>query len=181
MAQLERSECVPTRCMSIPSFSGPIRLTWAIMCDRICFAVIWTSLSEFGRQKVLTVDVGVVFLYPSTLFIVLAHALTGQRLPRLTLCWVMVSFLSPFFCWTNVIETHSALSRCVSGSSCGSSLIPFLSEPLKNLTPAHVMIFVFLFPSSLFVFEYSQDLIAKKSPPSRRAPCAARRGDVVSS
>ena len=60
MAQLERSEWVPTLFMSIPNCSGPSFLTWATMWDRICFAVIWISLFVFGLTNVLTEDLSVV-------------------------------------------------------------------------------------------------------------------------
>ena len=44
--------------------------------------------------------------------------------------------------------------------------------PVKKRTPSQVIMFVFRFPSSLLVLEYSQERIAKKRAPMRRAPCA---------
>ena len=60
IAQLERSEWVPTLFMSMPNFSGPSCLTWDTMCDRICLAVICTSLFVDGSRNVLTGDDSVV-------------------------------------------------------------------------------------------------------------------------
>ena len=97
MAQLERSECVPTRLISMPNFSGPRCFTWETMCALICFAVIRVSLFVSGLKNVLTGDDGVVPAYSSTRLIVDAKALTGQRTPLVTLCWVIVSIFSPFF------------------------------------------------------------------------------------
>ena len=151
------------------------------MCARICFAVIFTSFPDLGSAKVFTVDFPVVPLYASTRLIVSAQAFTGQRIPLSTRCWVTVSIFSPFFCSTNVMETHSAIARHVSGRSCWSSRIAPSVDPLKKRTSSQVMMLVFRFPSSLLVVEYSQDLMAKKSPPKRSPPWAVVSSDDLSS
>ena len=181
MAQLERSECVPTRFMSIPYFSGPSDLTWATMWERICFAVICSSLFVLGWANVLTDDFEVVSSYPSTRLIVVAQARTGQRVLPVTLCCVTVSIFSPFFCSTNVMETHSAAANVSNGRSCVSSVMVPVDVPVKNRTPSQVMMFVFLLPSSLLVLEYSQERMAKKRAPRRSEPCAEWRGEEWSS
>ena len=93
----------------------------------------------------------------------------------------MVSIFSPFFWSTKVMETQSALAKDGSGSSCRSSCMAPSVELLKNRTPAQFIIFVFRFPSSLFVEEYSQERMAKKRAPARSAPCACLRGFELSS
>ena len=75
--------------------------------------MILTSLPFEVSKKVFTVVVREALSYFRIRFIVVAHALTGQRISCFDRCWVIVAIFSPFFCDTNVIDTHSAWSRAV--------------------------------------------------------------------
>ena len=56
-----------------------------------------------------------------------------------------------------------------------------LSVLWKKRTLLHVIIFVFRFPSSLFVVEYLHERMAKKRAPARSAPCACASAVCLSS
>jgi hypothetical protein len=80
--------------------------------------VIRTSL--FLVKKVLTVVFSFVFGYLCIRLMIRAHARTGHRILLFeVLCWVMHASFSPFFWFSNVMETHSADSNWVSDSECG--------------------------------------------------------------
>ncbi len=79
-----------------------------------------------GWKKVFTWLDNVVFLYPKTLEIILAHDVTGSSL-FLDLYCVIVRSFSPFFCETKLMDTQSALSRDGSGLDCRISVSPLVS------------------------------------------------------
>ena len=91
----------------------------------------------------------------------------------------MVAIFSPFFCDTNVIETHSAARRWGRFDPWGISLDVPSPRSAKKRTCSIVSIFVFLTPSNLLVVEYSQERIAKNNAPVVRVVMALDRSSVL--
>ena len=93
----------------------------------------------------------------------LPQLLTGQ-IEDLDLCWIIVQFLSPFFCDSKVIATYEA--ELMESDLMSNSL--FFLKKRKFLIHSNLDNFL----SWLFTFKYSQDLIPKnRAPVARRLIC----------
>ena len=109
-------------------------------------------------QNALTCVSIVAFGRSSTLFTVLLQMWTGHRSRLLVACCVTVSWYMSFFWATNVMETELAVENC-----CRLVMVRL---PCRKTMLRGVRIFVLREP---VVWEYSQDLQAKKNAPVHRS------------
>ena len=161
---------MPTVLVLIPNRSGPILSTVRRKYVLITSPEI-ANVLLFVRNASMGVD-DVESGYDQILCTVVAHIRTGQMSMSVR-NWVTVSIFSPFFWFSNVMETVCA-DESFSSAACWLIVLPFFRKTMFRNRSFFVRLC--FCPGTV---RYSQERMPKNNAPPANAPTALSSSDVA--